>query len=100
MSSQRVNPFVKPITSIDMVTIERGEGGNPSVIILERIEPGVIPEYCTHGKVPCYWCQDWCWLGSETYKIVKSGSAAPMCLDCAAKLLPPGSRPTDTLHDH
>jgi len=95
------NPFEKPVTDFELVTPKRGkDGGGPPAVILERIEPGVVPEYCTHGKAPCLWCQDWCWLGSETYKIVKSGDAAPMCLDCATRLLPPGARPSGSVRDH
>jgi len=97
---ERVNPFVKPVTSVDLVTPKRGKDGGGSVIVLDRIVFGVVPEYCVHGRVQCYWCQEWCWLGSETYEVVMSGDAAPMCIDCATRLLPPGSRPKDTLHDH
>jgi len=71
-----------------------------SIVVLERIEPGVTPEYCVHGKVTCYACDEWCWLGDETYKVVKSGHAAGLCLECANEMLPPELTPARRLHDH
>jgi hypothetical protein len=75
------NPFVKPITDVTMVQPRHGK-----VVLLHRVEPGVTPEYCIHGKVGCYRCGDWCWLGSETYKVVRSGEAVPICMECANEI--------------
>lgn len=72
------NPFVKPITDVSLVQARPGK-----VIILERVEPGVTPAYCIHGKTTCFKCNDWCWLGSETYKMVRGGEATPLCMQCA-----------------
>lgn len=82
--------FVKPpprgggkITDVSFVDPKRSPDGGGAVIILERIVEGVTPDYCTHGKVTCYWCGEWCWLGDQSYDIVRSGDAASMCMECA-----------------
>ena len=92
------NPFVKP-TSVQLVT-PQVSSGNVGVVLLERVEPGVTPEYCIHGKTPCYHCSDWCWLGDQTHDVVLSGRAVPLCMQCATELLPKGSEPKERLHDH
>jgi hypothetical protein len=95
------NPFVKPITGVHAVHPKRNPDGSGQVVILERIEPGVVPDYCVHGKVTCYWCDEWCWLGSETYEAVISGDAAPMCRECGAKHIPDdGVKWIGRLDDH
>lgn len=86
--------FMKPVVP------ERNPDGGGPVIVLDRIEPGVTPPYCTHGKVTCYWCPEWCWLGDKSFEVVSSGKAAPICLQCATRLLPPDSKPIDNLGDH
>lgn len=72
-----------------------------SVVILDRIEPGETPPYCTHGRATCVGgCGEWCWLGSETSKVVTSGEALPHCRQCAARLVPPDVRPNRHIEDH
>lgn len=70
-----------------------------AVLILERVEPGVTPEYCVHGKTTCLWCDEWCWLGEHSYDVVIEGQASPMCRECAAELIPPDSKPVRNVHD-
>lgn len=65
------------------------------VVLLDRIEPGWTPPYCTHGRATCMGCDNWVWLGSETAKLVTAGDAAPLCLPCADRLIPPDSRTPD-----
>jgi hypothetical protein len=66
--------------------------GRRSLVIVDRIEPGWTPPYCTHGRATCAGgCGEWCWLGSETSKVVASGEAAPLCLQCAQRLIPPAA---------
>lgn len=90
------NPFIKPVTDVQLVPARRGP-----VVVLDRIEPGITPEYCIHGRATCQWCDEWCWLGDRTHEVVASGRAAPMCLECANRILPPtGARPTDHVRDH
>lgn len=74
---------------------------NPtSVVVLERIADAETPEYCIHGKTRCLNCNEWCWLGSETYSLVSAGGATPLCLDCAKVLLKDQGYPARTLFDH
>lgn len=90
----------KPITNARLVQPERvaaDAGVRP--IILDTIDPFVEPPYCTHGKTTCYACGDWLWLGCESYKLVASGEAAGLCLTCATKYIPPGSRPIGHVED-
>lgn len=71
------------------------------VVILERIEPGQPePDYCIHGRTVCVECDEWCWLGSETFKVVNSRQALPLCIQCATRLFPPDARPDRTIRDH
>lgn len=61
------------------------------VVVVERIEPGEPrPDYCIHGRATCYICDEWCWLGEQTYTLVSTGTATPMCLQCATRILPAG----------
>lgn len=70
------------------------------VVVLDRIEPGVVPEYCCHGRAPCVRCREWCWLGHSTHDVVFTGQALPICRQCAAVVIPPGDRPVDRIRDH
>jgi hypothetical protein len=70
-------------------------------VLLDRIEPGWTPPYCIHGSCPCIGgCGEWLWLGDQTYEVVASGRAAPLCLPCARRLAPPGTVPATNLNDH
>ncbi len=92
------NPFTKPVTDVHAV-----QPNLHRIVVLERIEPGVVPDYCVHGKVTCYLrCGEWCWLGSQTYEIVRAGEAAPVCMECAIKLneMHPLGDPTSNAGDH
>lgn len=59
-----------------------------NIILLDRIEPGVTPPYCTHGRTPCIACDEWCWLGHATHDVVASGQAVPLCIDCGHRFIP------------
>lgn len=72
------------------------------VLVLDRIEPGVTPPYCTHGRATCVGgCGEWVWLGDRTFEMVKSGEAAPLCWQCATALVPqsPDARRVGTVYD-
>lgn len=88
------SPFVKAVVP------KRAADGSGMVVILERIEPGVTPSYCVHGRTTCYWCEEWCWLGSETYELVASGDAAGMCRECGAAYVPRGMKKLRRVEDH
>lgn len=74
--------FVKP-TGVAFVQPKRNPDGSGSIIVLERIVDGVTPDYCIHGKVTCWWCEKWCWLGDNSHQLVSSGDVTPMCKECA-----------------
>jgi hypothetical protein len=59
------------------------------IIILDRVVEGTVPEYCVHGRTMCMRCRNWCWLGDETKKLVSAGDASPLCMQCAAEVVPP-----------
>lgn len=90
------NPFIKDAR---LVWPKRDENGG-AVVIVERIEPGATPAYCVHGKVSCYWCDEWCWLGDKTYELVVSGDAAPMCRECGSALIPQDMTAVENVKDH
>ncbi len=73
----------------------------PKWVVTDRIEPGVAqPEYCIHGRATCIRCDDWVWLGDQTYKLVASGEAAPICRQCAGRLIPEGTPTIGHINDH
>lgn len=71
-----------------------------TVVILDRIEPGQTPPYCTHGRATCMGgCGEWVWLGSETLTVVQAGTV-PLCRQCATRLIPAGTTPVRHIDDH
>jgi len=99
------NPFMKPlppgtITGSKLVQPKPDERGGYTVVVLDRVEHGVEPEYCVHGKATCHGCSDWCWLGDNTYELVASGEVMPLCQECASKMIPPDSKPIRNAGDH
>ena len=70
------------------------------VVVLEVIVPGEIPDYCTHGRTTCIACDEWCWLGHATVRIVSDGEALPLCRPCAVKLIPPNAKLLGHVEDH
>lgn len=70
------------------------------VIVLERIKPGVEPDFCVHGQTQCYHCDHWCWLGDNTFKMVRRGQARPLCWECAVLFIRDDSGLITTVQDH
>lgn len=71
-----------------------------TVIVLDRIEPGVTPEYCCHGRTPCIRCQEWCWLGHSSFDVVFTGQAVGVCKQCANTVIPAGTEVASRAVDH
>lgn len=69
------------------------------VVVLDRIEPGKLPDYCIHGRATCVTCDNWVWLGDKTHDIVANGTAAPICRECANRLIPPDRSPVEHISD-
>lgn len=84
----------------DVTTVAWKPGERPPVIVLDRIEPGVTPDYCIHGRATCIGCDEWVWLGHETHQLVQSGAALPLCQPCAIKHVPPDSEKVGRVEDH
>lgn len=53
------------------------------VITLDPIKLVPEPGYAVYGKTQCFSCNGWCWLNEDTYPVVESGKATPLCLRCA-----------------
>jgi hypothetical protein len=83
---------------IDVVNWKPGD--EAPVVVLDRIEPGVTPDYCVHGRATCIACPEWVWLGDETYELVKSGAALPLCQPCATKYVTRGTPKIGKVKDH
>lgn len=84
----------------EMTTVDFDRSKPHQSVVLERIEPGKLPEHCIHGRVTCMYCDEWCWLGHNSHDVVRAGDAVPMCLPCAIKLIPPGTESVGNLNDH
>jgi hypothetical protein len=77
------------------------QGSGVSVVILDRIEPGVLPAYCTHGRATCIGgCGEWLWLGHATHDLVNRREALPLCRQCAEQIIAPGAVPQRHVEDH
>lgn len=87
------------ITDVRLIRSPQKPEEGVNLVILERIEPGVEPDYCVHGKVTCIRCADWCWLGDATHEAVKSEAVAPLCKPCAEQVVPKDYQPLGWLHD-
>ena len=83
------------VTKIEMIT-----PGKDAVVVLERVQKGSQPAYCVHGKTQCIFCEHWVWLGDKTVEVVRSGQAAPLCLDCANTYLHPKTPKKGKVKDH
>lgn len=97
-----MEPGPEPTLRTDDATTLLISGDATSLVVLDRVEPdGAQPPYCVHGRATCMGsCGGWVWLGNETYKVVTSGQALPMCRDCAGRLLPPDVEATHRVTDH
>lgn len=69
------------------------------VAVVERVDEDRLPAYLSPARTRCLWCHCWCWLGDNTLKLVASGGASPMCVNCAVELLPADSQPVTHLYD-
>jgi len=70
------------------------------VVVLDRIEPGEPePAYCVHGRCTCIACDEWCWLGDQTFPVVQSGQVLPLCQPCATRLITPQTPTVGNLKD-
>jgi hypothetical protein len=71
-----------------------------AVVVLDRVREGYTPPYCVHGHTWCIACESKVALGTETYRAVSAGGAAPMCLECAALYITPATPTLGRLRDH
>jgi hypothetical protein len=78
------NPFVKAVTP------KVYPGDRHQVVVLDRIEPGELPPYCVHGRATCINCDEWVWLGDKTHDLVAEQGVAPLCRECANRIIPRG----------
>jgi hypothetical protein len=94
-------PAIAPIAPGTVTAVEIVAPGEMADqwIVLDRIEPGVIPEYCTHGRATCGVCQEWVWLGHASHDVVKTRQAAPLCMQCANQYGDP-SKISNHVQDH
>jgi hypothetical protein len=62
---------------------------DPNVItVVERVSENPHPEYLPYAKTRCLRCDEWCWLGDQSFKVVSGGKAMPVCQQCARELVP------------
>jgi hypothetical protein len=59
------------------------------------------PDCCVYGFASCISCDELCYLGSETSKVVGDleQGVYPICLKCAATHIPSDTPPVDRLVD-
>lgn len=84
----------------DKIAMVAQQPGLSTVVVLDRIEPGIEPEYCIHGRATCGRCREWVWLGHKTHDIVADGNVMPICQQCAAEIIPKGAKPISRVTDH
>ncbi len=87
----------------DMQTYQRPADGTPvGLCVVEAVSTvGGKPDYCVHGFASCIACDELCYLGSETSKVVgdRDRGVYPICLKCAAEHIPPATLPAERLVD-
>lgn len=87
------------ITGVKTIKVDSSATGH-NIIVLDRIEEGWTPPYCIHGRATCVGCDNWVYLGHTTHDVVASGSALPMCQQCAVRNVPKGAKPITHFDDH
>jgi hypothetical protein len=70
-----------------------------AVVVLDRTADVPTPEYCVHGYATCVACGAWCYLGSESVRLVESRHVKPLCMVCAPKVIPLGMFPSGKAND-
>lgn len=71
------------------------------VLLLDRVaDVRGKPEYCVHGYVHCVNCDEICYLGDQSSRLVIAGDAVPMCLPCGQAVIPPESMRMGRVDDH
>lgn len=75
---------------LDGVELIEGEAMPNSFVVLDRVEPDLVPRYCIHGRATCVYCGEWVWLGHATHEVVATRRAAPICHQCAKAYLQRG----------
>lgn len=78
--------------------------GPIKIVVLDRVRAGWTPPYCTHGYASCLRCDQFCYLGHSTEKVVSNHEAYPLCLTCAIEMSEAGDLNEDqrvgTVEDH
>lgn len=54
-------------------------------IIVQRVSSVPAPTYRTFAKTRCLLCQQWCWLGVESFRFVNTEQGIPCCVECGAE---------------
>lgn len=83
----------------ELIIPKQAPRGGMAIVVVDRIEPGIEPAYQVFGKSTCYGCDEWCWLGGGTYKAVAAGDIAPVCMECARRVLPKDAVPSRRIED-
>jgi hypothetical protein len=74
--------------------------GRHPVVLLDRVaDIDGEPDFCVHGYVACYRCQQLCYLGDRSYEAVCSGGVIPICLPCAHEQLPADGERVGRIND-
>jgi hypothetical protein len=73
--------------AVDACLLPRGRpkaGDRVSLVTLDRVRDVKIPRYCVHGFTSCLWCDELCYLGSESSRVItESEDVYGVCLLCA-----------------
>lgn len=86
--------------SATLLPYERPTGPSPVVIVDRVRDLTEAPTYCIHGFTNCVKCDEWCYLGSETKRVVLSREAVPLCIVCGQESIPEGSELMKRVFDH
>jgi len=62
--------------------------GLVALAILDRVVPGVEPDYPIFGQTRCIACPAWVWLDAGSVQAVVAGDLLPVCKECAYLHIP------------
>jgi hypothetical protein len=59
------------------------------VIILGRVSDHPEPQFLVVAQSRCIKCNQWCWLGPDSLRLVSAGEAMPVCQVCGTSVVTP-----------
>lgn len=53
------------------------------VVVVQLVDDGK-PDFEVAGQTRCKGCSHWCWLDTDSFRIILRKRVVPLCIPCAA----------------